>query len=514
MKKLLVPFLAILFLASCGMESMNDLMPDQEITAEDHLSEGNGKDMLNTNMRLAPAGSCDDDCIEPGSTDFYPVSDMASIRSGRNTKSVSYSAYNTETDFVVEVTYDITAGPPNAKATIVIDIDGDEVEYKEVESGSTVSHTVPLADGWVGCDEVTFSVVQEGLGTPITFSESYALIPVCSEIAPPLLVEKTAAGTFDRTVNWQLTKTVNPLSHLGAPGDEFLTNWTVTATKFEDLGNYSVSGTITVTNPNSFDVPFTLADVLNDGTTAVITCPGTNDNTGTALAGGSVTCVYSAAPADGSATLNTATVTFDVGSGLTNASATADVTFTENLIGDEAVTLSDPRVAYSELISTTTVEIFTETFTCPTDQSLYTDGVYMETFTNIAYLDGDNTDLEASAEVTINCYLPPSECFSPDFWSQNTQFWTGYDPSDLYADVFGVDRFGTLLENVTANGGGANALARHSVAAILNATRTEVSYDLTVAEIIAGVQAAYASGDFESFKNVLEGENEKGCLIR
>ncbi len=38
---------------------------------------------------------------------------------------------------------------------------------------------VPLAQDWAGCDQVAFSVVQEGLGTPITFSESYSLIPVC-----------------------------------------------------------------------------------------------------------------------------------------------------------------------------------------------------------------------------------------------------------------------------------------------------------------------------------------------
>jgi len=181
MKKLLLPFLAILFLASCDMESMTDMQPDQEITNADLLSEGINTDMLNTNMRLTSAGSCEDDCIEPGSSDFYPVSDMASLSVGVNTKSVSYTAYNTETHFIVEVTYAITAGPTDAKGIITIDIDGDEVEYTEVSSGSPVTHTVPLADGWTGCDEVSFSVVQEGLGTPITFSESYALIPVCAE---------------------------------------------------------------------------------------------------------------------------------------------------------------------------------------------------------------------------------------------------------------------------------------------------------------------------------------------
>ena len=110
---------------------------------------------------------------------------------------------------------------------------------------------------------------------------------------------------------------------------------------------------------------------------------------------------------------------------------------------------------------------------------------------------------------------PGGEGCTPGFWrqAQHFQYWTGFDPSDLYADVFGVDRAGTLLENVAANGGGANALARHAVAALLNAASPEVDYNLSIAVIIAGVQAAYASGNFESFKDVLEGYNEQGCSV-
>jgi hypothetical protein len=183
MKKLLLPFLTILFLASCGMENMTDMQPDLE-NSGDLLAKNIDTDLLNSQFRIGPTGSCETDCIEPGSESYYPVSDVATRRSGKNTKSVSYSAYNTETDFVVEVTYAITAGPPpNAKATITIDIAGNIMEFTEVSSGSTVSHTVPLADGWAGCDEVAFSVVQEGLGTPISFSESYDLFPVCEEVS-------------------------------------------------------------------------------------------------------------------------------------------------------------------------------------------------------------------------------------------------------------------------------------------------------------------------------------------
>ena len=104
---------------------------------------------------------------------------------------------------------------------------------------------------------------------------------------------------------------------------------------------------------------------------------------------------------------------------------------------------------------------------------------------------------------------------TPGFWrqDQHISYWTGFDPSDLYADVFGVDRAGTLMENVWARGGGAGALARHSVAALLNATSSEVDYPYSVAEIIASVQAAFASGDFESAKNVFEAANELGCTV-
>ena len=141
------------------------------------------KDFQNTQILKTSVASCEDDCIEPGGSVFFPVYDTATGSAGPNTKTVSYSAYNTETDFVVEVTYTITAGKSKAKATITIDIDGDEVEYTGVSSGSSVSHTVALAQGWAGCDEVPFSVDQRGLGTPITFNESYSLFPVCEEVS-------------------------------------------------------------------------------------------------------------------------------------------------------------------------------------------------------------------------------------------------------------------------------------------------------------------------------------------
>ncbi|EAZ80398.1 hypothetical protein [Algoriphagus machipongonensis] len=52
MKNNLVLFLGIFFLASCEMESMSDIQPDQEFAAADLLSEGVDTDMLNTQIKL------------------------------------------------------------------------------------------------------------------------------------------------------------------------------------------------------------------------------------------------------------------------------------------------------------------------------------------------------------------------------------------------------------------------------------------------------------------------------
>ena len=169
---------------SCSLESITDDFPDTDLQ------------FAQLRIAQAVAGSCEDDCIEPGSDIYYPVSDEATLSVGPNTKSVSYTAYNTETDFVVDVTYAITSGRSNPEATITIDIDGNEVEYTGVIPGSTVSHTVPLAEDWAGCDAVSFSILQEGLGAPITFNESYALIPVCLGQEPGDVISPTTGKTW------------------------------------------------------------------------------------------------------------------------------------------------------------------------------------------------------------------------------------------------------------------------------------------------------------------------------
>lgn len=116
--------------------------------------------------------------------------------------------------------------------------------------------------------------------------------------------------------------------------------------------------------------------------------------------------------------------------------------------------------------------------------------------------------------------LPPAQGCTPGYWRQDQHFdsWvpTGYAPSDDFNTVFGVTATfnpHTLLDAVWLGGGGEHALARHAVAALLDASHPDINYYYTPAEVIAGVQAAYASGDFEPFKNLLDFANNAGCPL-
>lgn len=98
---------------------------------------------------------------------------------------------------------------------------------------------------------------------------------------------------------------------------------------------------------------------------------------------------------------------------------------------------------------------------------------------------------------------------------QKPSAWEDYSPTDGYDATFGVTSSfgGTLIDAAKRGGGGEIALGRHAVAALLNAAHSGVSYAFTEAQVIALVQAAYASGDFTGAKDQLATENEQGCPL-
>jgi hypothetical protein len=219
----------------------------------------------------------------------------------------------------------------------------------------------------------------------------------------PLKAAKTAVGSYTRKYDWTLEKRVDFASHSGQAGEVAgSSEWNVVATRSVVDSGFSVTGSITVTNPNPIPVALTsVTDILNDGTAATVDCP-----TGPVPANSSVICTYSAAPADASATGNKATISSPLGQVV----ATAPVVFVPKVIGDETVTLADERLNYSQSISTTTAPTFPETFNCPADTALYTNGLYEYTVINEATLKGDKTDLflRQTAKVDVKCTYQPT----------------------------------------------------------------------------------------------------------
>jgi len=222
-----------------------------------------------------------------------------------------------------------------------------------------------------------------------------------------LTAQKTANGSFDRKITWDLTKTVTPQSTFsGLAGDSFNYTWNVGATKSVVEDNHKVTGIITVKNPAAIAQTFSVTDELDKpaGTMADVDCdPNTGGNQTSVKvdAGGTAECPYTASTA--TATQNTATIKAP---GNADVVATAPVSYKANVIGDETVTLADPLLSYSKMISGNTTETFPKTFTCPTDPTKYTNFVFTQTITNVATLKGSLTDLSKSAAVTFNCKYP------------------------------------------------------------------------------------------------------------
>lgn len=106
------------------------------------------------------------------------------------------------------------------------------------------------------------------------------------------------------------------------------------------------------------------------------------------------------------------------------------------------------------------------------------------------------------------------EGLTPGFWKQPHHFdeWIGFSPNDHFNKVFGVNDPDdpTLFQALKRGGGGRRALARHAVAALLNAASHNVSYSYTQSEVISLVQEAFDTGEFRRIKNLLRLENRLG----
>lgn len=131
--------------------------------------------------------------------------------------------------------------------------------------------------------------------------------------------------------------------------------------------------------------------------------------------------------------------------------------------------------------------------------------------------------------VLTECKLPPpppppggAQGCTPGYWKQDQHFdsWRVYAPTDSFNAVFGVSTpFAdslTLVDALGLGGGGANALARHAVSALLNSVDPDVAYGMIPGDVIAITRSALLSGKatlIEATKNSLAILNERTCPL-
>ncbi len=129
-----------------------------------------------------------------------------------------------------------------------------------------------------------------------------------------------------------------------------------------------------------------------------------------------------------------------------------------------------------------------------------------------------------SMVVFYNRFVPPpppggGQGCTPGYWKQSQHYDSYPAPytfdtqfSSVFEDAFPGK---TFVEVMSTGGGGLDALGRHTVAALLNAASSGVSYDLTVADVIAGFNNAYpgSKNQYNAQKDIFEAFNEQGCPL-
>lgn len=111
----------------------------------------------------------------------------------------------------------------------------------------------------------------------------------------------------------------------------------------------------------------------------------------------------------------------------------------------------------------------------------------------------------------------PYEGCSHGYWKNHTSNWpSSYGPNTLFSDVFEDALPGyTLLAALKQGGGGINALGRETVAALLNAASTGVSFPYTPEDVIQRFNAVHpgTKTEYNQLKDEFESGNTLGCPL-
>jgi hypothetical protein len=247
-----------------------------------------------------------------------------------------------------------------------------------------------------------------------------------------LLVSKTARTSYTRTWTWNIVKKADQTSLTLAKGQPWILNYSVTVSGSSVDSDHTVSGIITISNPNlASPVVVPVNDSLSG---AVVDCGG-GSTIATIPAGGSAECSYSAGVGGAASGTNTASVTLNA----VTSSGSADYSFgAPGSEIDECVTVSDTYQG-----SPVTGQLcgsggsFSQTFDYQRTISFSECGDY--TVDNTATFTANDTSATGSAAWTVNVHVPCGGCtLTVGYWK--THSLRGPAPyDDTWALVGGVD---------------------------------------------------------------------------
>ena len=328
--------------------------------------------------------------------------------------------------------------------------------------------------------------------------------------AGALGVEKTAAGAYDRTVTWDITKSVDPDYHRLLVGDSAVSDYEVDVEKTAVSHNYTISGSILISWTGS-TAPVTITGIEDSIDGAVITCPANWDKT--ILPGSSITCHYSA-PGHPDVTENTVDVDgeYVIPAGFQDAGDTVPVDssdtsgpfgYAETLIGFDTVTVVDRfdngPVRTMGTISDDRLFEYSRTFTC-SERGTFT---YPDRAAIVETRQFDD------ALVTVECVAALEAC-TPGFWggTSTSPYTPANQPAWDYLELDPmVDTFAGKTYNEIFNTRGRNnysgSLIWHAAAAYLNALMADagqLDFPLTPQDVLD----LYEEGDKEALANANE----------
>jgi hypothetical protein len=153
------------------------------------------------------------------------------------------------------------------------------------------------------------------------------------------------------------------------------------------------------------------------------------------------------------------------------------------------------------------------------DGSVETVTTSSNTFTNSLRVVFDGSGAVDDIKICREKDEEGGEGCTPGYWKQPQHFdsWTApYDPTDLFSDHFENAFPGlTLVQVLGQDGGGLNALGRHTVAALLNAASSGVSFEDSPAEVIAAFNSVFpgTNSQYEALKNEFASMNQRLCPL-